>query len=267
MHHKVGKTAHGTEHKNVIVLAMRMEVYQTCNYMLEKILLGTLELEADSLVLFEDGGPIPYDVKWAENKASLLDTVKILCDKSLKPTQYERSFEPGYTVRNRGGRFYKYKKFDYSSRYNRGGYLFAPSETSDGDLVGKAGIKSKQQILAVYLQLNHGDKHQLLLRYPAEPRKEEWIYQQHEFQLWLKLIIGQISWEIEGPKIVHPDYEFPTDKDYTGRDLNKALAIEYGNPKAVCPLNTRGGFFLRYLDPAMSIGNTLRSYIAPAAQL
>ena len=233
----VGKTACGTAHKNVIVLSIKMRVYQSCEQMPGKVLMGSLEFESDDFVAFEEGGAIPCDVKWVTGEARPFSTLKISCGDRLKPNRFRRSLEPGYTVRTRGGRSYSFGKHDLS--HDRGGYMFAPSDTPDGDLIGKAGVENADQLARVELQINHGKMgYPLLLRYPAQPL-QDWIYRRHTFRLHLELVIGEAMWELDGPLIVHPAYEFVSDTNKTSHRLKEALTVEYGDPSKIPPLHAR----------------------------
>lgn len=114
--------------------------------------------------------------------------------------------------------------------------------------------------MAVHARVNGGHRHPLLLRYPADAR-QDWIYEEHEFQLWLELTIGGSRWTIRGPKILHPAYEFPSDESRS--DLRKALATEYGNPATKAPLHARP--YGDCLDTENPVGEARLPYVVDAA--
>jgi len=257
---RVARSAPGTLHRNLIFVRITLAFHQTSDLLPERVLLGTLEVESDAFVAYQEDGPVPLGLAWNEDDIAPGSVSQVIGDRPLRSRGFTRSMAPGHTLRSRGGRSYDRPGPD--ARHDRGGYAFAPSDTPDDALHGPAGAGRRHRLLQVKVRLNQGRAHPLLLRYPDSPRAGS-IYQAHTFRLGLTLTVGNSSWEIPGPRVLHPAYEFPHDAGQARPALRKALIAEYGNPAVKPPLHPRD--HLRYIDAGHAIGAALRAHVTAAA--
>lgn len=201
--------------------------------------------------------PVPWAIAWEEEEAHLCGPVHLKIDPVVKIDDYVREKPPGLLVRSTGGKDHEKDK-PLPDRL-RGGYVFAPAELEDQELVGPAGIKKDRSISSVDLIVAPVKKqhHRLYLFHPA-PARQLWMFDEHSFKLSLALVSGDQTWRADGPTIKVPTHEFVHDPGDTDA-LKTNLEAEYGTPGKKPPLHARD--YVDLLTGLSPISIALRGFL------
>lgn len=234
------------------VAAATLEIWQKCDKM-PSVALGTLEIDiepgAESKFAWDKSDDFPFGI------------IKVNPNSIVKIKDFQRTLNPDWRLRSRGGRSWRDDDLDPMAR--RGGYHFCPSDTPDRELYGKVHINSAVEILSVTLQIVGLSKGlSLPLLFPKH--MEAWMWEETKIKFSFKLKTGGKETSAEGPEIKLNAYEFTKDKTKSKDGLKKDLIKEYGKPSMNPPLHARD--YVKYVDGKSELSKKLLEHAANAVQ-
>ncbi|MBL9099884.1 MAG: hypothetical protein JNL82_02945 [Myxococcales bacterium] len=231
-----------------------LEVFQDCDKSPGPIKLCQFHLKGPAPKTAEE---TPWGLAWLDEEAHLCGPVHIKFDPAAKVVEYKREQPPDLLVRRTGGKDHELDK--PRPERLRGGYVFAPAELADPDILGPAGVKKDRMVASVDLILSPANKqhHRLYLFHPA-PARQLWMYDEHTFKLSYVLTSGDKTWRADGPTIKVPAYEFPRDSG-NSNTLQEKLKEEYGDTSKKPPLHARD--YVGLLTGLSPISIALRGFL------
>jgi hypothetical protein len=231
-----------------------LEVFQDCDKSPGPIKLCQFHLKGPAPKTADE---TPWALAWLEEEAHLCGPVHIKFDPAAKVVEYRREQPPNLLVRRTGGKDHELDK--PKPERLRGGYVFAPAELADPDILGPAGVKKDRMVSSVDLILAPANKqhHRLYLFHPA-PARQLWMYDEHTFKLSYVLTSGDETWRADGPTIKVPAYEFVHDPGKIDT-LKDNLTAEYGDPGKKPPLHARD--YVDLLTGLSPISIALRGFL------
>lgn len=171
-------------------------------------------------------------IQWNRNTLYALGTSQLAVNPQPTLASAEVQTMQNLVVRKTSGK--KFENIDPDPDSIRGGYSFCKAD------LFMSNKHSRNEALSINLLLNDDEEGIFVpILYPESSRSSPWIYEAHEFNLYLQIDAADNLWRIDGPTITVPEHEFIADQSADASKLPTMLRKEYGNIKQANPLRPR----------------------------
>lgn len=225
----------------------------------EKVLMGAFQLDVEGGASLSDT-PEGLGIGWKSTEP-VKEFGAAIVTKGAKVTvkEFARNKSEGHLLRSRNGRG-KYSSVKNS--VHRGGYMFAPASTDDGDLLPdflwKGQKPVREKVMGVHVQFEgERDRREVWVLHPTDVTGDA-PYEEVELTLSAKLVLTaeaqtqqtDADQDVDpaetaehelapGPKYTFSKHEFLDDASKSKSALKTQLIKEYGNPAQSNPVHAR----------------------------